>query len=399
MNSNAVFWCGVVGFSLISGNFSPLRLGPILPIFSYLVFIGFLHISLILKFAQKTPFAIYSMLVIIVSGYFASNASIEDFMISGFEFSGAQDPHIYAAMATARLIISIGILIVVAKMFQQNEKNAVIALYFLHAILVISLFFQAIFFNFFDIEIGYIYQNNAGTRFGGILGEPQTLSAWICSTMFCVFSSRNLMVIRGARAWLILSTAASLALTSSTAWIISFIAFMVILSNLALLRAFIFLIFSVIFFDVVYNKLYADLFVVSERSVTLLAGYEFFTDNIGNVIFGYGPGMSPYLLPKSAIFQEFPQLDLSDVGRQNVMNTFLDLTFEFGVIGFVIYAFLVAKALSIQSFNDLKKLLPMLIGMMGVGGGYASGYFLLCAPGLLLLGRRDPLTQVHEKQP
>ena len=131
----------------------------------------------------------------------------------------------------------------------------------------------------------------------------------------------------------------------------------------------------------------ADVFTVSERSVTVLAGAELFMSSSLNILLGYGVGLTPYLISSTDVFSDYPFFNLSSLGRQNVMNSYLELFFEFGLIGGLLYFYLLIKASRITTAKQLVAILPILTGIFGIGGGFSSGYFLISVPLVLRLSR------------
>lgn len=386
MSKNKAFWAGLIFFSLFSGNFTPFRTGPILPIFVYLSSACVIYFKRIGDFFSESRFLILIAISIFVASTISANNSIGNYGISGFEFRGAMDPQAFSRLAVIRFLACFPILAITMRMFESAPRSGVVATAILHGVLVSSLFLQAIIYGISGTEVGYIFESGWGIRYGSFFGEPQTLSAWICCTMYCSWLGRKFIGPRFGY-WLIISTAGALLLTQSTAWIISFILFIIIMFGVRLYTAAFVLGLGSLLIEVVFEKIYSDLFLVSERSVTILAGAEFFLKDIYTIFFGYGGGMSAYLLPKSATFLEYPQFVLSDVGRQNIMNTFLDITFEFGLFGVCCSLYLFFISFRIKGMRDISAIIPILFGMMGIGGGYAAGYFLICAPGVLVLDR------------
>ena len=381
------FWWLLPFFVVTSGNFSPFRVGPILPIFWLLGAYTVGERKLLKSFFLRNGYIAYIMIALVICAVFVTLNTTSSYGISGDEFAGAVHPIVYSLMSLFRSLFVIFVLIVLCRGEMTSYKRWFDALIFSYCVTLIPLYAQAILYFFFGYEVGYLFPTETGMRYGGFIGEPQTISAWLCCIFFCLMRSDRVNSNSNSKFALYSSILLALALTQSTAWILSFFIFMLTRTKWW------FFLFVTIFSAVtgivaqVSEKIFADIFIISERSVTIAAGFELFTKNLVDVLFGYGAGMTPYLITGTEIFAEYTSFDLSSLGRQTVMNSYFELICEFGLIGAALYSFLLVKACNIVTLRQIFLLLPILIGIFGVSGGFSSGYFLIGVPMLMNLSK------------
>lgn len=377
-------------FVLVSGNFSPLRIGPILPIYWLFFIYAVSKRKVITGYFSKSSLSIMGLVVFGSIAIVIATYTVISQQIVGNEFEGALHPIAYSLLAVCRYIFILLILILLCRGGVTNNRSWWNALFLGYFLILVPLYLQVILHKFFNFEIGYIFPVETGFRYGGLIGEPQTISAWLCCFFFCLVSDVRYYAKSSLKTFLYVSIVISLILTQSTSWIMAF-------SLFVLLRARLWLIFSVVFGLVIsgisaqiLDKIFAEMFVISERSITLAGGYELFSKSPLNIIFGYGAGLTPYLLPSTDIFHQYPVFNLSDLGRQTIMNTYLEVIFEMGLIGAFLYFYLLFRAVQISSPKQFLCLAPILIGVFGISGGFGSGYFIVCIPILLALSKSEP---------
>ena len=379
-----VFWYLMPIFVLLSGNFSPYRIGPILPIFLLMIFYVVVRFRELIYILRNERFFAFLLSFFVLYSIFVSFLSIEGFAIRGNEFNGAIDPILYSTMGVLRYVAVFLFAAIVSRFETMPSKTIYLSVLTLYMLLIFTLMFQATSFILFDKVFGYIYDVGGIIRYGGVIGEPQTLSAWIFSSFFFLhIYSGSYRKKRYLGFFLLFGVFVALLLTRSTAWIIVMTVFMLIHFRKNIFVIFLMLlliaIFSITLGQEVLNKIAHDLFIASERSVTILAGYELFSLNLFTVLFGYGQSLSPYLLVGTNIFETFPQFNLSDLGRQNVMNSYFEIFFELGIFGMLLFFTLVIKALRLKNKEILIALIPLFLGVFSIGGGFSSAYFILFA--------------------
>jgi hypothetical protein len=310
------------------------------------------------------------------------------------QFNNALDPILYTLLNLIRFLLAFFFFIVMSKKLKSELqcKYAFRSLLSTYIYLFITTLLQPLGL-YFGFHIGNIYSSEGAFRFGGFMGEPQTLSAWTFSIFLILYYFYKFNINPNLKKILIISIITILSLTQSTAWILAFLVFFSFEFKYKKYYILIFIILSISFiYDLsIFNKIISDYLYISERSITIIAGYELFISSFDRILFGYGFGLSPYLLKTTEIFSMYPDLDLSELGRQNVMNSYLELLFELGIIFSLTAFFLLLKTLSLSISFSSKFLLPivilspLLVGIFGIGGGFFSGYFILAAPVLISL--------------
>ena len=304
--------------------------------------------------------------------------------MQGDEFLGAFDPIIYSALAFSRYVLTLLLLVIFSRKVYPKAGHIFRSIAACYLILFVILVVQALLFQLLNIEVGYIFSAAGRVRYGGIVGEPQTAAAWLFSLFFILYlflPSRR--YFRGHLGWLLIcSQLLCMLLTQSTTWLIAFWFFLMIYSgHKTRIFLLVFMFFVAQFTNaMIFEKIYAEIFQISERSITIAAGYELFSSNIYNTLFGYGLGLSPYVITKTEIFSLYPYLDLSSLGRQNVMNSYLEIFFELGLVGATLIFSFFDAAMGVRDLKSIILILPLLIGVFSIGGGFFSGYFILAAP-------------------
>jgi hypothetical protein len=383
------FWIGLPLFIFLSGNFSPIKIGPVNPI--YLLF--FLYVianykDIITFFSKKqTTFLLYICysLLLIFWSFYSSNF----FNLVGDEFNGAINPISYLFFSYARLCLGLFFMASLYANANKSYKFWAVSITVIYWLLFISTFFQYFSHLLFGIEMGYIFYPATGPRYGGFIGEPQTLSAWLFCSFYVVFTLGKVNKRHPfGQALLIVSLLVSLSLTQSIVWFIATVIFFLINIKIFWVIRLLFAAMFIGFSSFVYEKIMTDIFQISERSITYIGGFEFFSANLATLFLGYGLGLSPYLLVKSHIFSLYPQFDLSDFGRQIVMNSYLEGLFELGIVGFILYLAALARVIGLDSWRLIIQISPILIGIISVGGGFVSGYFLLSIPLIVFLNKK-----------
>jgi hypothetical protein len=384
LEKDTYFWLLLPIFVALSGNLTPFRIGPVLPIFVLLaVFVG-LNFVYVLKYASGHRYFLIG--AIGLSLYFVAFTllAIPSYALSGNEFFGATNPTLYATFSFLRYVLSISVLIILAHKTYATTGQIYKSMFAAYVIILIPLLIQSIIYALFGVEFGFIFHTGGSVRFGGLIGEPQTISAWLFSIFYFLYATQGREGFpNSTTAWtLLLSQVIVLALTASTAWILAFGVFIFLrLNNAGRLLALIMVGLVVAYSSLtILGKITGELFGISERSITVIAGFEVFISSIHRTLFGYGLGLSPYLLGGTEIFKLYPDLNLSDLGRQDVMNSYLEILFELGVIGAPIFFYLFINAANLRTWSTLVRISPLLIGIFGIGGGFFAGYLLLGIP-------------------
>lgn len=379
------YWLLLPLFVLTSGNFSPFRVGLMLPIYAAFIFYVFLHRKDLLDFLRREGVLSLLTLISVTVSIIAVLRSIELYHIHGTEFLGAINPVFYSTLALLRYIFTLGFLVVYAANIGQNFDRCCTAISVSYFLIFSLLCIQALCYKVGGLEIGYLFPDPRGLRFGGFVGEPQTASAWMFSLFYVLYfrwmhkSDRSMPY----GVLLIATQLLSLWFTQSTAWMMAFAVFVASQCNfkyiLLLLTCFPF----AGILEKLQDKISADLFTISERSISVVAGFQLFSHDLISTVFGYGIGLSPYLIVRTPIFAAYPNFNLSSLGRQTVMNSYLEPLFELGVAGAVILFYFFIKVSGVRKPAQWLALLPLMTGIFGVSGGFMSGYFLLAAPLIL----------------
>ncbi len=387
MIAEKFLWWLLPAFVLISGNFSPLRFGPILPIFWLLAIYVIINKRLVENFFLKRGLLFVVMVSIMINVVVVVAYTTMSYRLIGDEFEGAINPIAYSLMTLCRYIFVVMVLIVLGREETIRCRNWWLALFVSYCLILASLYIQFILHVFFGYEVGYIFPTVTGVRYGGFIGEPQTISAWLCCFFFCIISDMGSDAKPSNKILLYVSLIMALALTQSTAWVLAFFVF--ILFRIKIWLIILGIVGTVVlgYAGYIFEKIAAEMFIVSERSITIVAGFELFARSFINIFFGYGVGLTPYLIVGTDVFSEYPFFDLSDLGRQTIMNSYLEIIYEFGLVGSFLYFFLLFRAARIISMRHFLILTPILIGIFGVSGGFGAGYFLISVPILLNLSR------------
>lgn len=387
MITDRFLWWLIPGFVLISGNFSQFRIGPVLPIFGLLIIYVLSQHGQLSKFFQRNGLVVLAMAAVTAGAILMATYTVMDYQLQGNEFEGAIQPIAYSLMSLCRNLLVVLVLIILTRDDALNYRRWWLALLTSYCIILLPLYAQAFLHVFFNLDFGYLFPVENGMRYGGFIGEPQTISAWLFSFFLVLYLGVDDRATGLAKFLLIVSILIALVLTQSTAWILGFFTFVLLRARLGMIALIVVVIVATGVVDRVTDKIVADIFTVSERTVTILAGVELFMSNYFSVLFGYGVGLTPYLLKNTDVFANYPLWDLSDLGRQTVMNSYLEVFFEFGLIGGLLYFYMLIKASRITSLRQVFSILPILVGIFGISGGFSSGYFLLSVPLILRLSR------------
>ena len=387
MNTSKLLWMLVPGFVLISGNFSEFRIGPILPIFGLLICFVISEHSQLNKFFQKNVQVMLAIAAVTVGTILMAIHTITDYHLKGDEFEGAIRPIAYSLMSLSRYLLVILVLIV---LYCDNTlKNRVwwLPLIVTYCAIAFPLYAQAVFHTIFNIDFGYLFPVENRMRYGGFIGEPQTISAWLVSIYLVLFLGVDEKSAVLKKSLLTFSILTVLTLTQSTAWVLSFFTFVLMRARFGIIALLVVVIVATGLYDHVMGKIIADIFTVSERTITILAGGELLMANLLSLLFGYGTGLTPYLIINTDVFTNYPVWNLSDLGRQTIMNSYLEVFCELGIIGGFMYYYIIIKASRIKSSREMLNILPILVGIFGISGGFSSGYFLISVPLILGLSR------------
>ena len=377
----------IPGFVLFSGNFSPFRIGSILPIYGLLIVYVLSQHGQLIKFFQRNGLVVLAMAAVTAIAILMAAYKVMEYQLQGNEFEGAIQPIAYSLMSLCRYLLVVMILIVLTRDDALKYRGWWLALLTSYCVILLPLYAQAFLHFFFNFDFGYLFPVDNLMRYGGFIGEPQTISAWLFSFFLVLYLGVDNQTTGLAKFLLIFSILIALNLTQSTAWMLAFFIFVLPRARLGIIALLLVVIVTSGVFDRVTDKIVADIFTVSERTVTLLAGAELFTSSSFTLLFGFGVGLTPYLITNTDVFADYPVWNLSNLGRQTVMNSYLEVFFELGLIGGLLYFYLLIKASRITSFREVLTFLPMLVGIFGISGGFSSGYFLISVPLILRLSR------------
>ena len=380
------FWYLMPFFVLISGNFSPYRIGPVSPIYILIALYVLVNIKVLINILYNNGRLTLFYFIFIFYTIFFSMMSINVFNIQGNEFNGAISPSLYTFLGVFRYTLILFFVLIVSRVEYLPHKNIYRSILSLYLLLLSILVLQVFAFNIFNIELGYIYHYGDAVRYGGLTGEPQTLSAWIFTSFLFLYTYKNDQTHNlRYKFFLLLSMAITLIFTESTVWILAFLSFIVIYfkytfyTKFLILGLLMYLVFGGLGQELE-NKIYGDLLLISERSITIVAGFEVFSNNFYTYIFGYGASLSPYLIINTEIMETYPWFNLSNIGRQNVMNTYLEILFEFGIFGVIIFLYLFFKNSNIVNIRTFVALIPIFIGIFSIGGGFVASYSAIFIP-------------------
>ncbi len=394
MITDKLLWWLIPGFVLVSGNFSPLRIGPILPIFGLLIIYVLSQCNQLNIFFQRKGLVVLAMSVVTLGAILVAAYTVSEYNLQGNEFEGAIHPIAYSIMSLCRFLLVVLVLVVLTRYDVFKYRGWWKALLTSYCVILFPLYVQTLSHVFFNIDFGYLFSTESGMRYGGLIGEPQTISAWLFSFFSVLYFGldNNNKASGLVKFLLIFSILMALFMTQSTAWILGFFIFVLLRARLGMIALLLLVVVAFGVYESVIDKIIADIFTVSERSVTILAGAELFMTNSLSMLFGYGVGLTPYLINNTDVFYNYPIWSLSDLGRQTVMNSYLEVFFEFGLIGGLLYFYLLVKGGRITSLRQVLPILPILVGIFGISGGFSSGYFLISVPLLLRLTKeRQPV--------
>lgn len=387
MKSDVWFWIALPLFVLASGNFTPFRLGPITPVSLLVVVYVVFNIRTLLA-VVTTSYLLFGALVLLnlYEGLAIFRLLIENISVD-VDFTGAPPYPIYSIMFFARMIISVLFLAIIVEKTPYLGRWAIFSMWAILGTLFAQIVVQAALYHLAALELGYTFGAGLRARFGGLFGEPQTISAYLFCTSYVLYTHyfpKGLPL--ALKSFVLLCIMAiSLLLTTSSAWILAFGLFVFLRAPLQLRAVMVVgaLLLLLTPNVPIIHKIVGEYAVISERSVTVIAGMQVFLSDPLNWVFGYGPGMSPYLIQGAEIFQQYPQLNLAELGRQNVMNSYAELVFECGVVFAALYFFVYLHVANLRAFSTILLATPILIGVFSIGGGLYSGYMLF---GLAALG-------------
>lgn len=232
--------------------------------------------------------------------------------------------------------------------------------------------------HFLGIKSGATYINEFNQlRFGSFLGEPQILNFYalpglIYSFVSCIFHQKK------SRSYFhVLIFLFAIPFCYSTAFIgaISLAILIIFIKNK--LTRFLIGLFIIISFFFISQKS-EQVTSINLRSITVVAGVELLKDNL---IFGIGVGMSPFYLFETDIFSSFPEFNFSNEFRQNIMNSYVEILVEFGIIGllilFIFFKSLNSISLDLYNYKSIQIIsLAYLISALSVGSVFYSASIL-----------------------
>ncbi len=371
-------------FIFLSGNFTPLRVGPITPVYFWIITFLFNNIASarFFIFHKKYILLLITFLILIFVQYFL----IFSYELNKFNtFLGSIRTDAYFFMSLIRYFLIMNFILILMtqyeKYFELIKKAIFITFYVLSITLLIQFSLDII-----GIKVGYVFPGNFINRYGSFIGEPQTAQAWISLSAFYLLYNSQIT----GRLYLIIFLTLSLILTSSSAWIAATIIYFAIENKIKFKNIVQIIMGTIFLVYLIGDKFFAEFFVVSERSITILAGIDIYSKYFFNIIFGYGVGLSPYVIGESFWFNLYPSMWLGDnFGRQNVMNTPIEYILEFGIYGFIlVYAYVsMLKEIGIKINYVLS--LPLILGLMTIGGGFVSAYFAIFFPLLIIEPNRQ----------
>ena len=356
----------------LSSPFYGLRLGPISPFYLLLI-------PLILKARFMIPreqLVLFLLLIILpIYSYYIFNSYCYK---SCDSFLGAIHPLVYSFLYYIRYLVAIYTLwIVVSKDILQVKQlvlllNLVILIFFILSVVQLSLFNMG-------IVIGEVFEEGGiilgGKRFDVLFGEPNHVHSWLIPAYIVLNTIRRTPITKDPYFYAVLTV---LIISFSTAWFLVISIYIIFkLSKtlsfsltIPLIIAVLLFLFNYLVVDMADFKVIKELITINQRSVTILAGWEFFRNE---VLFGYGVGMSPFFLPNSNIFAQYPVFNMSDLGRQNVMSTPLSIVFEFGVAGTILLLISLGRYLGVIYRSGLLPILLItFIPYLMVGSGFVA---------------------------
>lgn len=365
-----------------SGNFSAFKVLSITPI--QFLLIGFLILNFHEMFNAKIKVVTITTVLILMFAALMSFISFKMFYDSDITyFYGAKHPNLQFILSFGRMMLVLLTIIIILSISNVTSFISFMNRYCLSIVLVLTLTLvcQALIYNLSDMHLGYIFYYGERVRYAGFLGEPQTIQGWISSASIAyvllksrqsgstLIGDKNLITIQALNIL-------ALYLTESSLWVAcTALFYLVYLFKFRFRYAIILSVILALLFAMLGSKINADLLNVSERSITLLAGYELYTRNMFTIIFGYGLGMSPYLIISSSWFEIYPMFLLSEFGRQVVMNSLIGLIFELGLSVIVVF-FIFLMKIRLRRL-ELAVLFFAIMGTMVVGNGFWSPFFLL----------------------
>ena len=373
-----------------SGNFSEFKLFSATPIQLLLILYLMLNIKALVRAKTSQPIMLFILyiLAVIILGYINFRYSLtQDIKY----FSGALDPFLYFLLSFIRVIMLILIVYLIANKIDVSSEHEFVISFTKIAFytLSVSVILQALLSSTNSVTYGFMYFYGDQPRYGSFFGEPQTLQSWITSAFvsnICLASRLNQKHIVFKKKFLAMQLIhiLSLYLTSSTVWIFAtFVFYTVIAFRFRLVNVIIFIGVGFFIALVLMNKIVADLLTVSERSITILAGAEIYLLDIYNVLFGYGLGMSPYLIIGTNWFENYSIFLMSDFGRQIVMNSFLGLLFEVGILA-VLPITLYSLRILMFGRHISATFLAGFVGTLSIGNGFWAPSFILILVAMLL---------------
>lgn len=403
MKGDRWFWLALPICILASGNFTPFRLGPLTPISLVISLYLLVNMRSAVSLLLRSPVLLGALGLLCLYELFAIGLLLVNPPMGVTGFSGAPPFLLYSAMFFARMILT---LLFLATFVDRTAGLSTVGLYALWAsygLLVGQLVLQATLMATDVGDVGYVFSvGSSFPRLGGFFGEPQTIAAWIFCIFFVLYNHyypRGLS-IEPLSIVLVVSLLISLALTFSTTWIIVLGLSIFLRSPLPVKLALAAGVFALLWIPQlpVLTKALHEYTHIGERSITVVAGWQIYARDPLNLLFGYGPGMSPYTMYGADIFQHFPSLNLSHLGRQNVMNSYAELLFESGAIFSIIYLVNYLVAANVRTLRSLINILPVLLGIFSVGGGLYAGYFVLALAVMGVLDKGEIVSTSRTRQ-
>lgn len=299
-------------------------------------------------------------------------------------FAGALNPVFYSIASGARYFLAFYIYYSMRKWQFITDKHIDLACRF-----IINYFFFIVLLQTVSYSLGYplggyfwgglLYD---GVRYDALFGEPSHVHSWLVPAFIIYSINRDAISYPN-----LLKVLALLVICFSLAWLTALIVFLVYYRFGARGTAFIAMVGAVVSFTFLASvidfndlKYVVELSGLNERTITYFAGWEMYA---GNWLFGYGVGATPYLLPLTDWFSNYPSYDLSEFGRQNVMSTPLAVLYEFGLVGTLIIIFLLVDLFRDSRFRSGRIAFGiMILPYFFVGSGLVASPFIYSFIGL-----------------
>lgn len=390
-----VFWVAlfVLVACWLSSPFYGPKVGPVN--FAY-------SLVLIYLVRSKFRFTIYIVPAVL---YILLSPVIGQLVISSFcisacnSFFGAGDPLLYGYLQGFRLILAILVISYCTDHKICSPETVVVCCRFLIVGFFCASVIQSLAF-YLGFTLGSIFPSGGlmygSLRFDALYGEPNHVHSWLVPACgFLIFTRAS-----GYKLYCLLGIAV-LVWSFSLAWSIVFVSLLFLTpyqDQKLQQRKYSFIIVSSLLIVSIaafyksmdvgdYGKIALELGSLNERSGTVIAAFEILKDH---PMFGYGIGYSPYLLINTDLFLQNPSINLSHLGRQNVMSTPVQIVGELGLVGFFLTILALARYFRFLWHYRLIGLAALLsLPYLAVGSG------LVAIPHLLTLAAIPALVKLR----